>query len=123
MKSQQNKSLHPQSRAKSLLHAISGLKYVLLHEPNARLHVVATACVIVAGFIRHLMPMQWTAIAVAIGLVLITETLNTCVEKLCNLYCGGKWHPEVKVIKDISAGAVLIAAIISIIIAAFVFIL
>src|ERR1017187_10290892 len=112
MKPIQNKSMSVTSRRNSFSYAISGLRHLLKQEPNARLHAIATIAAITAGVLRHISPMQWVAIIFAIGLVWITEALNTCIEKLCNLWCNDKWHPEVKVIKDIAAGAVLVAAIV-----------
>lgn len=113
--------MHIISRAKSFRFAANGLQ-LLLREPNARIHLAAAFFVIVLGLIRQLSHLKWVAIIFAITLVLITEAVNTCIEKLCNLWCDNKWHPEVKIIKDIAAGAVLIAAVISIIIGIIVFI-
>ena len=108
------------SRGKSFVHAFHGL-WELFREPNARLHGVAAIIVIIAGAVRHITCMQWVAIILAIGLVLVTEALNTCVEKLCDFDCDGKRHPAIKIIKDISAAAVLIAAMISVTIGIIVF--
>jgi diacylglycerol kinase (ATP) len=110
------------SRSNSVQHALRGIGQLYKQEPNARIHAVATVAVITGGIIKHLTPMQWAAIAAAIAMVWITEAINTAIEQLCNLYCKGEWHPAVKIIKDISAGAVLIAAITSIAIAICIFI-
>jgi diacylglycerol kinase len=48
--------------------------------------------------------------------------LNTSIEKLCDYSCENKFHPAIKVIKDVSAAAVLIAAFVSVAIAVIVFI-
>jgi diacylglycerol kinase (ATP) len=116
-----NKTMDLSSRKKSFAYAWSGLLQLFKLEPNAKLHALATLVAITAGIARHITTMQWAAIIFAIGLVWITEALNTCIEKLCNLWCGNKWHPEVKIIKDIAAGAVLIAALVSVAIAVIVF--
>ena len=109
------------SRSKSFVFAFNGMAQ-LLREPNAKLHTVATVSVIIAGFVRHIGHGQWLAVIFAIGLVWITEALNTCIEKLCDFCCGNTYHPAIKVIKDVGAAAVLIAAIISVAIAIVVFI-
>lgn len=111
------------SRARSFAYALAGLKELFRQEPNAKLHAVATVVVIAAGIVKHINTTQWLAVIFAIGLVWITEALNTCIERLCDLTCGGEWHPTIKVIKDISAGAVLIAAMISVAIGILVFFL
>jgi len=115
------KKMNMRSRANSFGYALNGLYELLKTEPNVRIHAIATVVVIAAGLWQHLSPMKWVAISTAIGMVWITEAINTAVEKLCDLWCENKWHPEVKLIKDVAAGAVLIAAIISIVIGVFVF--
>lgn len=109
------------SRGNSFSYAIQGLKSLVLQEPNAKIHLMATVLVIIAGVIRDISPERWLALVFAIAIVWITEALNTCVEMLCNLFCEGQYHPVVKVIKDISAGAVLIAALASVVTAVIVF--
>ncbi len=121
MKSQQKKSMHVISRVQSFRYAIDGLAQLIMLEPNARIHTIATIAVIAAGFIRHLDQGKWIAILIAISIVWITEALNTCIERLCNIWCRDEWHAEVKVIKDIAAGAVLISAIVSVITGVIVF--
>lgn len=116
-----NKTMSPSARAKSFSYAFNGLFLIFKQEPNAKLHALATIVAIAAGIIRHISPMQWVAIVVAIALVWITELLNTCIEKLCDFSCENKFHPAIEIIKDISAGAVLVAAIASIAIAVIVF--
>ena len=110
-----------QARALSFCHAFSGLKQ-LFKEPNMRIHIIATVAVIAAGIIRNIHRYQWMAILVSIALVWITEAFNTCVEMLCDYACDNKWHPVIKTIKDISAAAVLIAAILSVVVGTIIFI-
>lgn len=118
----QNKTMSAASRAKSFSYAFNGLLQLLKLELNAKLHAIATIIAITAGIIRHINLTQWIAIIFAIGLVWITEALNTCIEKLCDYSCENKFHPAIKLIKDIAAGAVLIAALTSIAVGAIVFI-
>ena len=77
--------------------------------------MLVTIFVIIAGCVKHLTPLQWLAIVFAIGLVWITEALNTCIEKLCDFACDNEIYPAIKIIKDIAASAVLIAAMVSIV--------
>ena len=118
----QKKSLSFVSRKKSFSYAINGIRLLVAREPNAKLHTVATIAVIALGIVRHISPLQWVAIIVAIGLVWITETLNTCIEELCNYACENKTDPAIKIIKDMAAGAVLIATIASVVIGVIVFV-
>ena len=115
------KSMHIHARGKSFTYAFNGLWLLFKEEPNAKLHALATVAVIIAGFVRHLGPSQWIALVVAIGLVWITEAINTCIERLCDFCSDNKWHPAIKIIKDIAAAAVMVAAVVSIVIGIIVF--
>jgi len=105
------KSLHPKSRLASFRYAFNGIRSLLRQEPNIKLHALFTALALGMGWYRHLSRIEWIALTVVIALVWVTEALNTCIEELCNLYAGQAFHPKVKLIKDIAAGAVLIASI------------
>lgn len=117
---QQKKSMTVLSRRNSFKYAFSGLRLIFNEEPNVKLHAVATVAAIAAGIIKHISPGQWIAIVIAIAMVWITEALNTCIERLCDLYTT-EYRPEIKIIKDIAAAAVLVAAIASVVIAVIVF--
>lgn len=118
---EQDKKMPVRSISNSIRFALNGIKLMFKSEPNAKLHAVATVIVVAFGILRHINNIQWTAILFAIGMVWVTEALNTCIEKLCDFSCENKIHPAIKTIKDIAAGAVLIAAIVSVTIAVFVF--
>jgi diacylglycerol kinase len=116
-----NKKMTFRARLKSFRYAANGLVQVWRQEANARIHFVAAILVVVAGFVRHLCRWQWIAIILAIALVWITEAVNSCIEMLCDMYCRGQYHEQVKKIKDAGAAAVLIAAIASVAIGLVVF--
>ena len=118
----QRKNLSFTSRRRSLSHALNGLAILFRQEPNAKLHAAATLTVIILGIVRHISPMQWIALVFAIGIVWITEAINTCIERLCDFSCDNKYHPTIKIIKDIAAGSVLVASIVSIAVGVIVFI-
>lgn len=117
----QKKSMSAAARSKSFSYAFNGIWLLLTGEPNVKIHALATVAAIVAGVMRHISNTAWVALAFAIGLVWITEALNTCIERLCDFCCENKFHPAIKVIKDIAAAAVLIAALTSITIAIIIF--
>ncbi len=108
---QPNKSIHPRARLSSFGYAIRGIGSLIRQEPNAMIHAVATAAAIALGFVRHISRVEWITLIVVITLVWMAEALNTCVEMLCDLWCKGEYHPQVKRIKDIAAAAVLLSAI------------
>lgn len=113
--SMKNKKLSLASRLKSIGHASDGIYYLVKNEVNAKFHFAATVAAIILGIARHINKNDWLALAIVIGLVWICEAFNTCLELLCDHVCDQKWHPQIKIIKDIAAAAVWISAIISII--------
>jgi diacylglycerol kinase len=115
------KSMRFTDRKNSFRYAIAGIIQLVKQEPNMRIHAVASVVVVAAGLIQDLSRWQWLGIVFAIALVWITEAINTAVEMLCNIVCDNKFHPMVKIIKDVSAGAVLLAAIASVITAFLIF--
>ena len=95
---------------KSFVFAFTGIKEVVSHEQNFKVHLLATFLVILFGILFKVSPIEWCVLFLTISLVLASEMLNTAMEKLCDLT-----HPEqnetVRIIKDVSAGMVLVCAI------------
>ena len=87
-----------------------GVWQVVRTERNMRVHLAVTAAVIVAGVLWRVSAVDWACLALAIGLVLTAETLNSALETLTNLYTS-QCHPLAKTAKDAAAGAVLIASV------------
>ncbi len=96
-------------------YAFAGLGYVLRTQRNMRIHLGVAAAVVAVGLWLRLPSDRWAILALTMGFVLVGEMVNTAVEVLMDLV-EPKAHPLVKVIKDVSAGAVLLAAIISVIV-------
>ncbi len=108
-------------RIKSFKFAIKGIFSFFKTEHNAWIHLLATIVVIASGFVFKINNTEWCWIIVAIALVIITEMINTAIEILCDII-SKEIDPQIKKIKDISAGAVLIASIAAIVIGLIVFI-
>lgn len=88
---------------------------------NFKIHLAAILAVGFTGWYVHLSPAEWTSIVMAIGLVLVAELLNTAVELLVDLVSPG-FNAQAGKVKDIAAGAVLVAAILSVVVGAIIFI-
>lgn len=99
------------SRAASLQFALRGIS-TFAREPNARIHIAAGLAVIaLAGWLR--VPRAEVALlALAIGLVLSAEALNSALEALADRVAPDP-HPLVAKAKDVAAGGVLLAAIVA----------
>jgi diacylglycerol kinase len=106
---------------RSFRFAIRGIWLVFRNETNAKVHFLATLVVFCAAFYFNLNRKEWLGLILAIALVWICETFNTAIEKLVNLVHPG-YSKHAGEIKDLAAGAVLIAAIFSIITALIIFI-
>jgi diacylglycerol kinase len=63
---------------------------------------------------------EWIAVGFCIAFVITMEMLNTAIEKLCDVV-HKEMHPGIKKVKDIAAGAVLVAAFFSAITGAVIF--
>ncbi len=110
-----------QSRIRSFRFAGEGIFSFILKEHNAMLHFMATVAVITLGVLTGLSLGEWLAILLSIGLVWVAEMFNTCIEKLIDFIAPG-YHQQIKFIKDVAAGAVLVAAVIALAIGLIVFI-
>jgi len=108
------------ARLRSFGHAIRGLKQLVQTQHNARIHAVATLLVITAAALFGISPVEWSLVALAIVCVWVTEALNTAVELLVDLV-SPEHHPLAGKAKDVAAGAVLVAAIGSVIVGVIVF--
>jgi len=95
--------------------AFAGLWYALRTQRNTRIHLTIAAGVIALGLWLGLAPTQWAVLALTIGFVLVSEMLNTVAETMIDLVSPG-YHPLAKIVKDVTAGAVLLGAIISVIV-------
>ena len=110
-----------QKRMRSFQYAVSGLRLIFKTDHNLWLHLVATIVVIILALSFRVTTTDAALLAIAIGMVWVAELFNTCIEKMMD-FTSKEIHPSIKLIKDVSAGAVLTAAIISVVVGCFVFI-
>lgn len=101
--------------------AVTGLQTVFIEERNMRKHVTLGTIAVIFGFLFHLQLMEWLWLLLAIFLVLIVETINTIFENLVDLVTDRHFHEIAKKVKDMAAGAVLIAAVFAVIVGAILF--
>ncbi|HZQ27743.1 MAG TPA: diacylglycerol kinase family protein [Acidimicrobiales bacterium] len=108
-------------RLLSFRYAFRGVGWMVRNEPNMRFHLVAATGVLIAAAAFRLPVEQWAALIFAIVLVLLGETLNTAIEAVLDLVQPDH-HELVGVVKDLAAGAVLVASVGATAIAAIVFV-
>ncbi|MEO6149584.1 MAG: diacylglycerol kinase family protein [Mucilaginibacter sp.] len=95
---------------RSFGYAFKGLGYAFKTQLNFRIHIAATILAIVLGFVLHITISEWLWILLSITVVLLVELLNTAIEALTDLVSPGH-NEKAGHVKDISAGAVVIAAL------------
>jgi diacylglycerol kinase (ATP) len=116
-----NSKFSLRARIKSLGYALEGIEIFFRSEPNAVLHLMATVVVICLGFWFHISPTEAVVLSLAVGFVWVAELFNTAVEKFIDLISTDR-NPKIKFIKDVSAAAVLVAAITSLVTGCIIFI-
>ena len=109
------------ARFRSFIYAFEGVSWFFKREHNAWIHGAATLIVLILSFFLKLSAPEFVTVLFAIALVLIAEMFNTAIEKIMDHLSPGS-HPAVKTIKDVAAGAVLIAAIVAATIGSIIFI-
>jgi diacylglycerol kinase (ATP) len=93
----------------SFVYAWRGVK-IAAAERSMRVHALCAAIAIGGGFYFGITATEWCMVLLCIGLVMGLEALNTALETYVDLV-SPEYHPLAGKIKDLGAGAVLIAAI------------
>jgi len=102
-----NRTLH-----QSFKNAWTGIVESIQSERNLRIHVMATLAVTAFGVLLSIDMTRWALLFGAFGLVVVTEMLNTAIERLVDMVTD-KWCEEARQVKDMAAGAVLVSAFFS----------
>lgn len=109
------------NRVQSFRYGFQGIFYAVKTQPNVRIHFLVTTIVIIAGICLQITSVEWLFVLACIGIVIGLELFNSALENLCDTL-----HPEqsnqIKHVKDMAAGAVLIGAIVAAIIGMLIFV-
>ncbi len=105
---------------KSFHYAFRGVITLLKNEQNARIHASVTIIVGILAYILEVSRIEATILFIAIIMVFAMEIMNTAVEKVCDLVCNRE-NEKVALIKDGTAGAVLITSVIAVVVAILIF--
>ncbi len=101
-------------------YALNGLRSAFSEQRNLKIHVAIAVPVIIAGFYFDLSTGEWIAVVMVIGFVVGAELFNTAIEYIVDVV-SPKHQPVAGKIKDIAAGAVLVAAITALIVGVMIF--
>ena len=107
-------------RINSFIYAIRGIKYLFKTQHNSSIQAIVSIFVIIFGFLFQISNLYWTWLILLIGLVFASELFNTAIENLTDIV-SPEYNKKAGQVKDISAGGVLVCAIISVIIGLLIF--
>ncbi len=80
-----------------------------------------SVAVVLLGIVLKISRIEWAILFLTFCIVMVTEILNTAIEKTIDLITED-FHPLAKVVKNTAAGAVLLAAFSAVVIGFIVFI-
>jgi len=103
-------------------HALEGIGFAFTNERSLRIQFAIFLIVIVFGLYFQISADEFAMIIGISALVFSLELINTAIERSMDVISNGEYDEKVKIIKDVAAGAVLIAAIFAVVIGALIFI-
>ena len=98
------------NRIKSVGYALRGSLLLIRTEASIQVQMAIVVLMTLAGFYFELSRDEWIYQILAFVLILGVEGVNTAVEKLAD-FVHPDYHEKIGLIKDISAGAVMLVAI------------
>lgn len=104
----------------SFKHAWDGIWYAVTTQPNFQVHLIAAFAVVFSAWHFEVTKMEWIVLLLAIALVLIAEMLNTAIESVTDILIL-EFNKHAKIAKDVAAGMVLLAVVLSIIVGLVIF--
>ncbi len=105
----------------SFKNAFEGLAWVIKTEQNYRIHISLSVIAILMGYYLKISYTEFLIILVLIFLGLSIEMLNTAIEEATDAI-DTKWRQDLKIAKDVAAGAMLVFASGSLVIAGIIFV-
>ena len=108
-------------RLRSFKFALKGTWLLITTEDSIKAQLFVAILITILGLYFNISNIEWMFQFLAIGLVLVAESLNTAVEKLAD-FVHPEYHKKIGFIKDIAAGAASFAAFTSLIIAGIIYI-
>lgn len=108
------------STPKSFYYAFEGLNKAIKDEPNLRIHFIFGIAAILTGLLLKLSTSEFAILLLTIGLVITLELINTMLEALVDLV-SPEIKPAAKIAKDVSAAAVLVSALFSLLVGGLLF--
>lgn len=102
-------SHHPRRHLNSFKHAMRGIYHATANEANFRIQLAIVLVSLLAGVVYKLHLFEWLSLVVVSGMLLSAELINTAIEEFID-HLIHEHHEGARVIKDLSAGYVLVTA-------------
>jgi diacylglycerol kinase len=106
---------------KSFVYAWHGIKALLQKEHNAIIHLGFTIVVLFFSIGFKISPSEAIALIMVVASVWTAELFNTAIEKAID-FVSTDIHPQIKLVKDLAAAAVLITSVAALLVGAMIFI-
>ncbi len=104
--------IHLRRFLQSVHHALRGVVLVFRHEQSFRLQMIGAFVVVVLGIWLSIRPTEWIVILLLIGAVLCLEIINSIFERLVDVL-KPRLHPDIRDMKDLMAGCVLVVSLVA----------
>ena len=111
----------PKQLINSIANAFNGFWLTLKEESSLKIQLLLGIAAVALSFYFNISTTEWFAVIICISAVLSAEVMNSAIENLADKVTLEK-DPYIKKAKDMGAGAVLVVATASIIIACIIFI-
>lgn len=102
--------------------ALEGLIYAFKTQRNLQIHITIGFLVILVAFLLKVSLPEIIILLLTITLVIVCEIVNTAIELSLDVINGEKYHPLVKIIKDVVAASVLLSSINAVIVGSIIFV-
>lgn len=103
------KNLKIKKFTESFNHAIEGIIYTVRTQRNMKIHLVLAIVVLFFSLFFNLSKIEMVILLITITSVIVLELINTAIEATIDVLAN-YYHPLAKIAKNVSAGAVLVAA-------------
>ena len=107
--------------ARGFIYAYQGIRYAFRTQINFKIHTLAIVVAVSLGLSLRLHTGEWLWITASAALVIISELFNTALETLVDMV-SPEYNKKAGIVKDLSAGAVLLSAFFAVIVALLIFV-
>jgi len=112
MLDQKNRKFDARNFFESSRYALSGIALIIRNERNFRIQLCMTVVIVALGVVLDINHFDWVALAMVTALVLVSEAFNSVIEAVCDTV-SQEYRVNIRYAKDVSAGAVLVSAVVS----------